>query len=230
MKTKIFFIIFWLVVIVSFLLSIGFILMKANGWNLNFKTGKISQTGMISLSGDIANPQIKLNGKLYGNNLPLKITNLAQGYYDVAIEKENYLSWQKTVPVEEGKAALFRNILLFLKEPQEAAVPSNITQEVLDKEYQNQSAKIKIAGSEIFYNNIMVSRFSQNIAGAIIYPDEAHLIFQTGDEIDIIELDGGNNQPLVKLSSNLPTRFFLRDNGRTLYYLDGEKIFGRLIR
>lgn len=230
MKTKIFFIIFWLVVIVSFLLSIGFILMKANGWNLNFKTGKISQTGMISLSGDIANPQIKLNGKLYGNNLPLKITNLAQGYYDVAIEKENYLSWQKTIPVEEGKAALFRNILLFLKEPQEAAVPSNITQEVLDKEYQNQSAKIKIAGSEIFYNNIMVSRFSQNIAGAIIYPDEAHLIFQTGDEIDIIELDGGNNQPLVKLSSNLPTRFFLRDNGRTLYYLDGEKIFGRLIR
>ena len=230
MKTKIFFIIFWLVVIVSFLLSIGFILMKANGWNFNFKTGKISQTGMISLSGDIANPQIKLNGKLYGNNLPLKITNLAQGYYDVTIEKENYQGWQKTVPVEEGKAALFRNILLFFKEPQEAAVPSNITQEVLDKEYQNQSAKIKIAGSEIFYNNIMVSRFSQNIAGAIIYPDEAHLIFQTGDEIDIIELDGGNNQPLVKLSSNLPTRFFLRDNGRTLYYLDGEKIFGRTIR
>lgn len=230
MKTKISFFIFWFILITSFLASAFFVHFKANGWSLNLKTLQIIKTGMITLSGNVSDAQIKLNGQLKNTSLPLKISNLSEGYYDILIEKENYQSWQRTVLVEEGKADVIENIILFLKEPKEIAVSENITAETVNKEFQDQSKNIQIANSEIYWANILVSRFSQNISGAIIYSDKHHIVFQSSDTINVVDLDGSNNHLLVRLSSNTPTRFFLRDSGRTLYYLDGDKVLAKTIR
>ena len=149
-------------------------------------------------------------------------------YYEVTISKDQYQTWQKLIPVQSGKASINQNIALFLESPLEVSPPENLTPEVLAKEFQTPSALVRINGSEIYYQEKLVSRFSQDIAAAIIYPDNNHIVFQQGNEMRIIELDGSNNCLLFKLHSAEPSQFSVRDSN--LYFTDEGKVQGKTIR
>src|SRR3990167_6763982 len=146
-KTKFLFVIFWTFLIVSFIFSAFLILLKANGYQLNYKNWRIVQTGMIILDGEPRAVQVTINGQKRGN-LPLKLTNLSPGNFEVTISVDNYSPWQRIISVEPGKAVNFQDIILFLKEANDST-SERWTLEQLTQESNRNSRDLKINGSEI---------------------------------------------------------------------------------
>lgn len=223
-KIKVGLLLFWFVLITSFVFFAGLIHLKANGWQINFRTLELTQTGMIILSGVPEKAEVRINNQVKNNYLPVKLSNLSPGYYDVDIVATDYRAWHKTIQVLSGKASLNQNIILFLAHPQEVAVSAEITPESILEEYQKKTAELKFFDSEIFWQDKFITRFSQNILAAIIYPDNNHIVFQQGNEMRVIDIDGSNDILLFHLSSAEPTLMTIKNNDRTIYYLDQGKI------
>ena len=108
------FIIFWLILIISFCFFAILIILKANGYEINLKSRKIIKTGMIILDGDPKNAAIYLNQEKLLMNLPGRITHLTPGNYEITISLAGYNSWQKSITVYSGKASVYQNITLLL--------------------------------------------------------------------------------------------------------------------
>lgn len=223
-------IIFWCVLVITFLFFSFLIILKANGFQLNYKTWKILQTGMIVLDGSPRNSIIKINNRTLKSGFPEKIANLNSGNYEIVITFPSYQTWQKNISVREGMAATYKNIILFKDQSQDTNAPSGLTIDKLTQDSRALSQDITIDDTEIFYQNNLITRFSQSVLGAVIYPDNKHIVFQLGDEIRVIDLDGSNNILLFKLSSALPTFIDFRDSGATLLYIDNGLIKAKIIR
>ena len=219
---------FWFILITSFCFFAVLIILKANGWQLNHRNWNLVQTGMIVLNSQSQSTTVKVNGKIYESNYPIKISNLSPGYYDVQVTAEKYQGWQKTVEVKQGFASINDNIVLFLESPSETDVPSNITLENLQKG--TPKPELEVRQKEIFYQGNFVTRFSEDIVMATLYTDNHHIIFQFADELRVIDLDGSNNKLLAKLTSIEPTSVSFDDNGKIIYFIDQNKVLGKIIR
>jgi len=230
LKQKIAISVFWIVLVTSFLFFATLLNLKANGWVLNTQTWRLFKTGMISLNGNPPTAKIEVNGKFRNDYLPYKIAKLAPGNYEVTISSPNYKTWQKNIRVEEGQASIYENVKLFFTNPTDVSVPQDVTVDLVKSNSSNRQSDVRVSGGEIYYRNNLVSRFSSNVATAVLYPDEYHIIYQINDEIRVIELDGGNNQLLFRLNSTEPTWFSFQNNSRTIHYLDQGKVLGKVIR
>jgi len=230
-KKKILFIVFWTVLSVSFLFSAFIIVLKANGYQFNYKQWKVIQTGMIILDGTPHGAKINVNGRLNGRQLPTRLQALAPGSYEISVFTEGYQNWQRIIRVDEGKAVSFQNIVLFFSNPEECRVPnSNLTIDQLKQAMTQNNPDLKILGNEIFYQEKLVTRFSSDVLAASIYPDNQHLVFQIDNQIRVIELDGSNNTLLLNLKTTNPSAFIFANNDKTIVYLDQDQIYAKNIR
>ncbi len=211
---------FWSILIVSFIFFSTLIVLKANGYQLNVKTGKFIKTGMIVLDAD---PQgtIKLDGKvLRKQGYPNRIGNLIPGSYDIEVGTPNYQTWEKTIAVSFGQASVYDHIKLFRQSALDTNAPSDLTLLELTTESKNYQGNLQVIGSEVFLNDTLVTRFSQNVSTAVLFPDDYHLVFQIANEIRVIDLDGSNNKLLFELPNDLPTQISFRQGGNLVIYWD----------
>lgn len=153
----------WAAVIVSFVIILAVVQFKANGWKVNWQTRQITKTGMISLNGSPNNVDIYINGRIINNNLPCKINDLSPGNYDVDVSQKGYHIWRKTINVEPQKASIYSNIILFLEKPTSVNIPINITVDLVKNEFLKKTNDLTINETEIYFQNYLVTRFSDNI-------------------------------------------------------------------
>jgi|GEM_PF-787443 hypothetical protein len=213
-------IVFWGLLIGSFLFFSALIILKANGYQFNVQTWKINKTGMIVLNAD---PQgkIYLDGKaLRKPDYPAKIGGLSPGIYDLEITNPNYQSWQESIAVNYGEASVYDHILLFKSNASDTNAPADLTLDRLTAESKNYQNNLNILGSEIYYKGSLITRFSQNVSTAVVYPDGFHILFQTGQQIRIIDIDGSNNKLLFDLPSDQATQLSFRQGGNLVIYWD----------
>lgn len=95
---------------VFFVCLFAAVVLYARGYRIDVQKGKLTSTGIISISSTPASAQIYINGKLHG------VTDahftLPYGKYDVEVRKEGYASWRKSIVlkgelVQSLDAALF---------------------------------------------------------------------------------------------------------------------------
>ena len=226
---KIYFGIFWAVLIASFVVFATLLIFVANGYYFNLKTFKLQKTGMIVLRGSNGGIAIIVNGKKSQNSFPIKLRRLIPGRYDIKIEKEGYQSWERVFQLEGGQAIVKNNINLFLTNPSIKEKSKNADDILtLKNNYKERTKNITLKGSEIWVNNKLVTRYSQPILAAFLDPDEDHLYVQIGDLIRVIETEGTNDFVLIKLNGSLPTYFSVTSSKLT--YLQDETIFEATIR
>lgn len=212
--------VFWGVLCISFLFFSSLIMLKANGYQLNWKTWKFSKTGMIILDGNPSGT-IFLDGvAIKKQGYPNKLSNLRSGTYEIKVQAGQYQTWSKNIDVEAGQANVYGHILLFKTGAIDATVPSNLTADELAAESKNLAMDIKIIDSEIFYQDHLLTRFSSAILSAVMFSDNQHLVFQQGRQIRVMDLDGSNNKLLFELTSEAPTSLSFRSNGSILVYVD----------
>ncbi len=75
------------------------IIMWANGYQINLKSGVLTETGILRINTNIPNASIYL-GNVYEGKTPLIITSLLPGTYKILIKKQNYTSWESLVSVK----------------------------------------------------------------------------------------------------------------------------------
>ncbi len=215
-RKKIYFGAFWVVLVGSFLFFATILVAYANGYHFNLKNMHLQKTGMIVVSGPTVAPTIIINGTEKIANLPKKFGGLVPGRYEIKLVKTNYHDWSKVVSVTGGQAISLDNVTLFLKNAVTNQVPTN--QQTLDNinnNHKSQNADLRIQNNEIFYQNQLITRFSQNISGAIYDSSTNHFYLQLDAEIRAIDFDGANSVLLFHLPKNTPVTF----------YVDAEKIF-----
>jgi len=214
-------VIFLIIVVVGL-----YLILIANGYIFNFQAKTIEQTGMISLKSNPKNVSVYLNNIWKADKTPLKIPELTNGRYDVKISQDGYQDWEKTFYVEAGLVSADENVILFLKEPVEMPITDDEKEafKKLPNNLLNNNIEIK-DGSEIWINSLsdkeedtLITRLSQPIKKVTYYSDKKHILFQSGKEVRVIDIDGTNNIKLAELSNENLVEFFVDDSGKYLYY------------
>lgn len=224
--------VFWGVLTISFAFFGTLIVLKANGYHLNLKTWELSKTGMIVLDADPSGTLI-LNGSPYKKQgFPVKISSLSAGAYNIQIVTADYQSWERNISVSYGRASIYDRIKLFKTVAIETNAPENMTLENLTTESKNYQSGLVVSGSEIFFNEALVTRFSQDIASAVMMPDNYHVVVQLANEVRVVDLDGSNNKLLFTLLAAQETPLSFRQSGNIVLYWDytQSKAMGRIVR
>ena len=228
-KRKIYFGIFWILIVTSFIFFSIILVASANGYHFNTKTLKLQKTSMIIINGQLDSPTIYINGKVKKTGFSRRFGQLVPGRYEVLATKSNYQDWSKVVYLIGGQALTLNDVTLYLKTPDVTQITENSQSiENIDKNFQSQKNDIDLLGGEIHFNGQLITRFSQEIGGAIYDQSNNHFYFQFGDEIRVMDFDGSNNVLLFKLPKNETVKFYV--NNKNLFYVLDNKIYKATIR
>lgn len=100
--------------IASFFIISPIIILYTAGYRFNFETRRIQETGVITIEAKPKNAEVFLQGIKQQKSIPIRLPNRAPGFYDLSIEQEGYLSWNKTIEVESKQTTYATDIHLFL--------------------------------------------------------------------------------------------------------------------
>ncbi len=103
------------ILISSFFVISPLIILYTTGYRYDFKSGKIQETGVISIDAMPRDAQVYLNNVLLNQQLPIRLPNHAPGTYTIAIKKSGYYDWNKEINVESKQTTYIKNITLFKK-------------------------------------------------------------------------------------------------------------------
>lgn len=228
-RQKIYFGIFWIVLITSFLFFATLLMLVANGYHLNSKNFKLEKTGMIVLDGSPDSFNIIINGNKKLGNFPYRMSKLFPGRYELKIDKENYQPWEKVYQIDGGQAIVNEGIFLFFEDDKIVKKDEDVSIiPKIQKEYTKQNKNIEIKTNELYYQSQLVTRFSNALESVIRDSRTEYYIFQTDNNIYTIDKDGQNEVKLITLSNSEPSSFYI--SGNILYFLENGRAFSASIR
>jgi hypothetical protein len=197
----------------------------ALGYKVNWTTKSFEQTGIIEVSGKLApkDARISVNGKLVDEKLPLRLSWLLPGTYDISISKDGYESWQQSVAVHRNRVSMYSDLLLLLKEFQPVEVTSS-DQSVL-VETGRVSKGLEIRENELWADGNLIIRISDDIDSTQWFPDEWHIAYVANNQLWLIGLDGKNSRMLLNTTEK-DLAFGFKEQGKTLVYREGGALKG----
>lgn len=227
-RKKIYFYIFWPVLVISFTLAAFLVVLVANGYRLDQDTWHLEKTGTIVLNGPSTGGNVNLDGTDVGG-LPKSLKMLSAGRHEIIVTKDKYQTWTKVFNVLAGRAIIVSNLTLFYQNPvtSKVANPDKISLNVKN-DFTTQGKNLEITGDEINLEGKLVTRFSQPVIGAIYDTSIDHLFVQIGSEIRAVNVDNLNEFNLIKLQKPDPIAFSVSD--KILYYFDGGELYQAQIR
>lgn len=222
---KIFGFIIWVIFIAIICVVALYLLLVANGYKVNAKTWEFEKTGMIYIKSNPKDSTVYVNGEQISEKTPLRYGEILPKRYEVKVSKYDYNDWNKTFNVESGMVSSADYVELFLVNPKELEVheQEQLGFDLLLEQWPAKGLEIKL-GAEIWFNDVLVTRFSSEVKYVNWYFDRKHILFQIRDEIRVMDPDGSNNIKLVDLSSDFPSEFMPYDEGKSLLYKDGKEI------
>lgn len=196
------------------------------GYRYSTKQRRLVKTGALSVRTAPDDATIILNGKLYKDRTPTLIANLLPGLYDIALEREGYHSWRKTLPVE-SEGTMFASPVMLLK----VASP-----ELLPSEPRGETMRAPPAGSDTPRHELrketnevweidprtgaqrLITRLLEKIKTVTPLPQGGVLLLTLSDRIRAVELDLRDRQNSWDLASfDEIEKTALSEDGKTLY-------------
>lgn len=213
----------WVIILLVIVCVAAYLIIFANGYKINYRSWKIEKTGMIYLKSEPKEVEVWINGELKSDKTPYKYAEIFPGKYELRLVKYGFTDWSYTFEVEPGMVSSNNYIKLFLSTP-ENLIPNQAEIDSLDRLAQEREAKGLIIKNEneIWFNDVLITRFSQPIKKVVWHPDLKHIFFQIGKEIRIMEPDGSNNTKLIGLESDKVSTFVPLESGKYLLYRDGD--------
>lgn len=215
----------WIFFTVLVALLAVYLILLANGYKVNYRNLSFQKTGMIYLKSEPDEVQVYLDNKLMDEKTPSRLGSLLPGRYTVKISKDKYYEWQKTFLVAESETVAEGQIALFLQNPQELTASEEEKQAFssLVDQWPPKGLEIKNQ-SEVWFNDVYVTRFSQEIKHLSWYTNLKHILVQEDKKIVIMDPDGSNIVKLVDLSADGISQFITINSGKDLLYQDGKEI------
>ncbi|MBI3671557.1 hypothetical protein HY249_02055 [Candidatus Azambacteria bacterium] len=117
-----------------FLIASPAVIMYSLGYKFDTETFTMQKTGGIFVNADYGEYTISINDSIKKDvqkaifiKRGILFTNLIPKVYKVSIEKNNYLSWSKTLPVESGLVTEVKNVFLMPKDPEILEVDKDVS-------------------------------------------------------------------------------------------------------
>ena len=104
----------------AFLIIAPSIALYTAGYRFDMHTKNFNRIGVLSIDTLPKDATVYLNNTVVAQHLPLRLTNMTPGTYNLRIEKEGYLSWSKDIVIEEHKTTYIKDFSLFFKSSPEA--------------------------------------------------------------------------------------------------------------
>jgi hypothetical protein len=221
MRKKLLAIAVWIGLLSVFVILAASVGLVAAGYQIDWQERRLTQTGLLFLSGTPRMSHVFINGKQVADRLPLRLPTVFPGQYHVRIDKQGYASWRKSFTIHAGEARAETGIMLFLASPEVSVVTDP---ELIERVTNNTSPSQLITGNEIWTHNRLVTRVSGEIHAAVLSPSRSHVFFQVGQEIRVIETDGMNELLLYTLGSNTNAQLVALAAGKELAFLDNGTV------
>jgi len=202
----------------------GYLISLIYGYKINWITKKFEKTSIIYLASLPTDVNVYYNNYYLSDTTPLKIINVFPGRYDIRIENNLYETWEKSYNVKSDLVSQDSDIILILKKIIEVNMTdaeAKFYEKVLvdQEKIKNEKLGILIKNlNEIYFNDIFVTRFSDEIKNIVWYPDKKHFIYQVGNKINFMDSDGSNIKNLAILPGNEKSEFIASENGMYLIY------------
>ena len=114
MSSRLRFFIF-LTFLLTFLISAPLVVLYTAGYRFDFAHGRIVQTAVLQVTSTPRNADVLIDGELAEDRTPATIERVLPGEHVVRVEKEGYLSWEKTLSFESRQTTFASGVVL-LKE------------------------------------------------------------------------------------------------------------------
>lgn len=124
MKNRTRHILFYLAIAIFFIFAPGLTLYSL-GYRFDWQAGTIRKVGMIIIEAKSKEVRVYLNNKLVSKESPAKIKNLLPGEYQVRVENDGYLPWEKRLTVKSQEVSWASHIILVKKNPLEKIISEN---------------------------------------------------------------------------------------------------------
>ncbi len=225
------FLFFWIVLIISFGLTATLLVLDAVGYKVNWSTWQITKTGLIVMESTPRDVSVYIDGKLAANKTPLRLDRMVPERYEFELKKAGYKSWSRLIQVEAGLTTELESVVLFLETPI-VGVPTERDVEQLEQAVPDERLYVDHTQIHKYIDGapVLVTRLSQEVKAARMYPDRAHIAYQVGNEIQIVEEDGRGALTLLKLDSDEPVTMVFVDGGETLLVKQHEQVYKVTIR
>lgn len=234
-------IIFYTCVLIFIILA-PIIILYSFGWRIDFKNLKLLPSGALYLKTNQSGIKLYLDNKFKkrSTNLPIFnsffIKNLAPRAYNIRVEKDGYLPWEKTLKIEPELVTEAENIIL---------IPKNLTPEIISTNIlKNKDFIISKNNKNIFWlsltsdtstNNFLeLNSFNLESSFLSLAPSTStkKIIFPNPKilkSINLIDISWNNNDFLLKTDNN--TWFLYNNKKNKLINLNKilEKILPQLI-
>lgn len=214
---------YFLYILIIIIVS-GYLISLIYGYKINWITKKFEKASIIYIASLPTDVDVYYNNKYLSNSTPLKIINVFPGRYDIRIENNLYKSWEKSYNVKSDLVSQDPDIILILKniiEVEMTPPETKLYEKIFDDQEKMKNEKPGIAIknlNEIYFNDIFVTRFSDEIKNIVWYPDKKHFIYQINNEINFMDSDGSNIKNLAILPGTDKSEFIASENGMYLIY------------
>lgn len=205
--------------IFCFLILAPAISFYAIGYRLDLATKSIKQTGILILESMPKNAEIFLNDKKISQKTPAKIKNLLPGDYKIKIAKNNYISWEKKLPIISRQTTWASYITLFYEMPKTKNLTTRILSNFILTSSSDKLFYFVETGDDKGIFQLTLNEKNKNIK---IFPqseDLKRLNNFTNSKLDAFSLSPNNQKILLRF---LPYGYLilnLTDN-KTIYLSD----------
>ena len=216
--------------LIAFFTIATLVVISAAGLKIEFKERRVIQTSMIIVSSEPSDATLTLDGEIQNGKSPWRLNNLLSGVHQLEITKKGYSKWLKNIQLSPGETALVDEPILYLSSPSEIPLDANYQNDLvanLDKLEEDNSIKIT-NGNELWRDNKLVTRVSQEIFKPRTYRDDQHISFISSGWLHIIDIDGTNDYTPVQLDEN--SNYLFINKGMTLVYKKGDMVSALKIR
>lgn len=213
-------IIYWLILVTSFL-AIGFTLTsRAMGYRYNPLVRAYQKMGMIVIDNPPNNSYFLIDGKSHFLQETMRLPNILPGIYRVRLEKNGYIPWEKRIEIKPGLVVHLKDVSLFNKTPIFDQNISAYTNQL--PYYKGEGAGVRIVEDELWIGADFVSRFSAKPSNALLLPNQKYILYLINNEVRAIHRSGEQDTLLLTRSSSEPLPFAYIDNA--LVFQDGGEI------
>lgn len=170
---------------------------------------------------------VSVAGKTFVGGSPFLTTTLKPGNYPITITKEGYQTYNRNLEVEAGNVAEVSSAILFKTDLTLALVTDQAELDAVKKLREKQTAanrfgQLDISGTELTLDGQFLTRFSQNIAQALWFHDEDHLLLQVGADVLVSEVNGPSRVTVYRAQRADKLELLLDRDDRTLYVATPE--------
>jgi hypothetical protein len=209
---------------ILFLILALWIVLGAAGLQIEVKSRRIIQTGLVSVKSVPKDSALTIDGEQYQGGSPWRITGLVEGYKAIEVSGEDRITWHKRVYLPKGGTASYQNVVLFFETPQISVVEPDRQDSVVSKlSGTSQDERLEIKnGTELWFDGALVTRLTGVISDPTVYPDDQHLAFIGGGFLHIVDIDGSNDYARVPMNND--DAYVFVDGGTSALYRSGGEL------